>query len=428
MAPVVVGDGPDALRVASALAATGATPRVLLRPTRFGPAWARAGSGALRVAAASADRALGALVEGGPPRRGVLLGGRVRQTPLPPGGLAWFGPGAAAGVFGARARARSAMAMAELVGGGAEERTYADWVSRRMGTPALEGVYAGYARRRFGVGPDELGAAVARSLHVPPEVAPALARPAAGFASLEDAPAGVPVEWGVDVAGFEVVDGRVVAVIRRDGPPVPTPDGVWACVAPPVVTDWLGSALPVGVHTLAAAFRAAPAARVRAPRPALALPDELHVLDDTARFWRVVVPAADPEALWVDFTFAPGAIVPPRGELVEAAAAGLASFGAEGGEAALAGAEVAEIEGGVPLWTPHIRARLRDVHLALRPFGVVPAGRLGAWADLDAAEDLALARGLAVADADPREVHRAQVDPPARLRDLLVSSRAFVHR
>lgn len=424
MAPVVIGDGPDALRVAAALAAAGPAPRVLLRPTAWGPAWARAGSGLLRVAAAGADPLLGALAEAAAPRRAVSLGGRLRETPLVPGGLALWGPGPAGAVFGARARARGLMAMAELVGGGAEERTYADWVERRMGRPALDAVYAGYARRRFGVGAEALGASVARALHVPVSPARPAARPVEGFAALEQAPAGVPVEWGVGVAGLEVVDGKVVAVVRADGPPVPTPDGLWLCVDPGTAARWLGAALPVGIHTLAAAFRTAPAARVRLARPAAPLADETHMLDDTARFWRVVAPAADPGAIWVDFTFPPGAAVPPAGELVEAAEAGLATVGLRPG--AGVGPEVAEVDGGLPLWTPHIHARLRDVHLALRGFGITPAGRLGAWADLDAATDLALARALAAPGADLREAHRAHADPPARLRDLLVSSRSFV--
>ena len=55
--------------------------------------------------------------------------------------------------------------MAEVVGGGMEERSHKDWVVRRMGEPAWRHLYRSYAERRWGLPSEQLSVSLARMYH-----------------------------------------------------------------------------------------------------------------------------------------------------------------------------------------------------------------------------------------------------------------------
>ena len=380
-ARIVVGAGPDALDAAAELAATGAAVTLVLEP------------GAPRAEPIEPVAT-----------RGVALDGRVAALPMRKRDLVRLLGEGAPGLLADYARARLARRRRQLEGIGIEERTYEDWVRRRMGAVAHDLLYAAYATRRFGAPTHELSVSVARLHHG--------ARPEPTPADPADA-RGVEVRFG-SVRRLVVEAGRVRRIDLDDGSI--DCDGVWIARSPATVAGWLGEALDPGLRVDTQRLVADTAMRVvLAGEVPL---DEVHVLDRDAPFFRVRrtgegaafhVRAHGP----VDET----TIV----DTVAAAAGKLGSFSSEG-------ARVEVVTDAEPRWLAGTHARLRRVLAAWSALGIAGVGRSGTMSLVDRATRIAFARALARSEADQRELHRQLLDPPVRSDDLDASLLRFVER
>ncbi len=424
---VVIGSGPDGLRVAALLAARG--DRVTLLQQGPGPSGlARPeipegdGRWRLRTQAGRAG-AGGGLIEVAAPTLGVARDGRVHALPLAPRTVGQLLPD-----HGRRdaarswLRARGRNAMAELLGGGQEERTHRDWVVRRMGAPAWSYLYADYAARRWGLPSDELGVSLARTRHFVEDAGPfsapgpdALAAAAARVAD---------VRSDCRIADVRLQDGRVAAVGLADGAVVPVDGRLWVDDTPVRVTTWLGDAAPEGLHNDATRLAHADARRVVVAGLRADLPDVVHLLDDGATGWRVVSLGGGRGV--VDVTLPIGGPPPPDAALAAAAAGACRASGL--GDARVDGG-VESLRAYVPVWQVTTHAVLREVLGPLDGLGIVLCGRRGAVAALDPGEALDHAGALASGPPpDQREVQRQLVLPPVRLDDLGARITRFVTR
>ncbi len=435
---VVVGSGPDALLSAAVLAGAGLRPVLVLAGGPEGGLGLRhpelpAGTGRMRLDEgdrALAERAVGALVEAPDPSRAVLAEGRVRRLPLSPAEVHRLFPREAR-VPAARAwaRRRARLALNSLLGGGQEERTHRDWVVRRMGAVAWHHLYRGYAERRWGAPSERLGVAVARLFHGTPDPGPHLVAGGGPRVALEAARQAVLDAGGrvihAPVRGLVVADGRVAAV-RAGDEEVPVDGPLWVAASPAVVAGWLGEALEPEVAHDAAKLVALPGARVALAGDAADLPEEVHVLDERAPFWRVVTPYGVERVAIFDYTGpAAGAVddeALARRTAEAAAEVGLGRFTTEG-------ARVERLADHAPLWRPGVHAVLRRVLLAWRRLGIVAVGRGGAFRDLDPGEVIGLAaRYAGEDDPDQLEVHRQRLMPPVWREDLDARITRFVER
>ncbi len=370
-ARIVVGAGPDALDAAAELATTGVAVTLVLEP------------GAAREVPVERDST-----------RGVALDGRVARLPMRPRDLVLLAGGAAPSILAGYARARLGRRRRQLAGVGIEERTYEDWVRRRMGSAAHDLLYASYAARRFGAPSQELSVSVARIHHGARPVLVAADRAAA------------EVEIRVASVRRLVVDGGRVSRIDLDEGAIECEGPIWIARSPATIARWLGDALDPTFRVDTQRLVADTAVRVVLRGDARQLPDELHVLDRNARFFRVRrteggaafharVPAGDTvdESAWID-----------------AAIASAATFGSfSSGDARVDVRIDAE-----PRWLAGTHARLRRVIGAWESLGIAGVGRAGTMALVDRATEIAFARALAEEEESQRELHRRLLDPPGQ--------------
>jgi len=380
-ARIVVGAGPDALDAAAELAATGAAVTLVLEP------------GSPRVDATESVAT-----------RGVVLDGRVASLPMRKRDLVRLLGDRAPTVLADYARARLARRRRQLAGVGIEERTYEDWVRRRMGAAAHDLLYAAYAERRFGAPTSELSVSVARLHHgAPPN--PAHLDPADTR--------GVEIR-SASVRRLAVEDGRVRRIDLDDGSI--DCDGLWIARSPATIARWLGDALDPALRVDANKLVADTAVRVVLAGD---LPlDEVHVLDRDAPFF--LVRRKDAGAAFhvrAHGPFDPTAMI----DTVSVAAARLGSFDTHD-------ARVEIVVDAEPRWSTGTHARLRRVLAAWSSLGIAGVGRSGTMSLVDRATRIAFARALARNEADQRELHRRLLDPPVRADDLGASLLRFVER
>lgn len=328
-------------------------------------------------------------------------------------------------------RARVRNALAEALGGGLEERTYEDWVVRRVGRPLFARRYASYARRRWGRDAGAISASTARWHHFVEHdqrlvTAP---EPTASVAALLAALAEARGERraGAQLARLHVEHGRVAEVELTNGERIRCCAAPWLALDPAAVAALLAPAdLPVDLRVIARRCVNLDRVVVEVPDPDAREEEELHVLDD-APFWAVLrgrgraqlISTVDPAAPWDE-----------ADHLRRCADAGhLMGLALRMDERTA----VRRVQGAQPSWGPQTHAYLRDVLLAWERLGIVVFGRQGAMADLDPLEELAHALSLIATaaegvDADQREAQRVYAEPSAREDDVLAPITPFVTR
>lgn len=435
---IVIGRGPDALRAAAVLATAGHAV-TLLQDADTASGRARPslpeGTGRLRVrpeSRALVEQVLGPLAAFPQSSRAVALRGSVRSLPLQPYEVPAMLPGASvAPAAGAWLRARTKNALRQLTGSGTEERSYRDWVVRRMGGPAYEGLYRSYAERRWGLPGDELSVSVARVFHgqgddLEPSMVAAGEAAAAENAERLIRDAGGTVMTGVSVTGLRLSEGRVAAVLSSAGEhEVEGP--LWVARPPSVVVRWLGDQVESGAAVDGGLLVTRAALRVSLRGDTERLPAEVHVLDEGAPFYRVVRPAGTQGFAVFHASIADGVEPPTPGLIADrfvnaAGELGLGSFERES-------VEVDHAPEHSPVWSRVCHSRLRRTLLRYRDWGIVAVGRRGAFGFLDAAEEIALAGQYRdEASPDQREAHRVAVDPPVLQDDLAAHITRFIER
>jgi hypothetical protein len=449
---IVIGAGPDALRAAAVLAHGGHQVTLLQEASTFNGVdhpEIPLGTGRIRVPAearATAEEILGALVEAPDLMRGVVKGGTIRRLPLSPWEVGqYLESSQRLPAFREWARRRSRNRMHDLLGGGQEERTYRDWVERRMGGPAYEHLYRAWAENRWGASAETLSVTVARSVHGRRDVdskTVAGGGPEVSFKVcqrlIEDAGGQIIVGAKVTRLVVEQVekDRRIVAVEHSDGRiPVADPraDQVWVARSPRVVASWLGDQLDASLHFDAEELICRDLLQVTMRGETDGLPEELHVLDQGAPFYRAVTPYGHEKTIVFHSSLGRNQEMPPKGELVErfsraAEALGIGRFGPVAGQSADT-VLVQRVVGWHPVWTQGTHSRYRRVMLNWQDIGLVGVGRAGSFTPLDPGEEVQL--GLLYRD-EPRpnqhEVHRALLDPPVLLDDLFSSSTRLMER
>lgn len=371
---VVIGDGMGAGRAAAYLSRQGAAvtwlrqqPMAALAPEGRG-VWVGDGGAASAIyggAQAQPAHEMGVWLRGkfyGLPLSFADLGRVLPMQQLPATGMGWT-------------RARAKIALAELIGGGQEQRSYASWMSRRFGTGVLENLYASWCRRRFG-DPTEVSCNVARLVHGAPPEGPR-------FAPVGPLDLGqVRVVSGVNVqrlmaGGVESDQGRFEGQVVVDLPPAE-------------VLRLLGEPLESGVSQDALRLQARHRVTV-VLRGTQELPAETHVLDDSVRFYRIVRPGLLPgfealaDRLCVHYALAEGPAQMPDSALISDAVEGLVRLGlpAQG-----AGAYVIREPFYQPMWSGVHLSRLRNYMLFLEDQGVIPVGRAGTHSYADPSEEL----------------------------------------
>lgn len=419
---VVIGGGPGGLRAAVALRRAGRSVVLLqIGPHAGGNAHpdVPVGRGLTTAPGRLAEALYGEFRDVPGLERAVERHGRVVRLPLSRPQLAALLPKrqvlpAAA----AWARARGAVELKKVVGGGSEQRTYRDWVVQRFGEPVYERLFAPYAARRFG-DPAALSCNVARLFHgVPaPDV---LQAPGAGPALPST---DVDVRLGVTVTG--VADGRVTTdrgVFEGD---------VFVDAPPSVVVGWLPAATATSLRSDAEALVARDAVQVLV-RGGEELPFETHVLDEDVPFYRMVRPGLLPGCEGLTGTVCAHFAVDPEDRSpdeawVSRAVEGLKRAGVRDADGA--GARVQRIPWQHPVWTGTHLSRMRRYALALEELDVVPVGRGGLHGQVDLAAELAWLDGALAEDAEPaRERMRRLVEPPVTDPSVRARLTHFVER
>jgi hypothetical protein len=417
-AHIVVGGGSEAILVAATLVASGQrVTRVVTGPHL--PAGLACGNRpSWRENSATSE--LGARIHG-PVRSvesescGLVVAGATWPLPLSPLQLSKILPRGSrreSARSWTRARARNALSI--VVGGGQEERTYRDWVVRRMGAPAYDHLYADYAERRWGRSGEHLASSVARVAH-----SPALATQRVVPADVRDhtpsrAEALLSAHGGaVYSAGslrLEGEGGRIRRMVLPEAT-LDTEDSIiWTTSSPARVAEWLGDLCPPAARHLAAGLSTSPGVRLRLTGALPDLPDELHVLDP-APCWRLVR-APDDSSAW---------IVSATGALSTSLVEDIRDFAVQNRLAAETATvtDSAELPEGVPAWGPVDHARLRTVLDAWRPLGIRLTGSAGTLTKLDPTD--LVAHVATVLDGGPdalQEAWRTIAAPPTRVDDL----------
>ena len=430
---VVIGAGTDGLRAAAAWAATGEqvclvqstdTPHGLDFPDL------PEGNGRLHVSSdvrAFAETVIGPVVEAPDLVRAIAAREKVHRLPLDFMAVPQlFDASTLQGVGQHFIRRRARNGLIPLTGGGQEERTYRQWVERRMGAPAYRHTYQNYASRRWGADGDNLSSSVARVHHNPSEYSTAGQVPGGGPRSaLEHAisvieAAGGKIISGANVRGLKVVDGKVVAVrvgrrnIAVDGP-------VWIARPPSVVAAWLGDLLHSGLHVDAQSLQAMDAVQVSMPIEEACHFDEIHLLESDSDAWRITQSYGGALQAVYHCTIHPDAPDPDPSVL---AAVG-ASLGFKGLDSSLA--KVERLREWNPVWAPLTHTRLRRLFLAFGELGVVAVGRRGTFSPICPGREIALASLYANSEVpDQREALRSMLEPPVRSDDLNASFRDFI--
>ncbi len=435
---VVVGGGPDALRAAAVFAQAGQAVHLLqLGPTPSGLQHPDLPLGLGRVEVDTGERALvesisGPLVEAPEAQQGIAFGGTVRRLPmsrLEAGRLLPAEQSLHTGRTWARTRFRNVMA--EVIGGGQEERTYRDWVVRRFGEPAWHHLYRPYAERRWGASCESLSVSVARVHHGQPRGESQQVVGGGPATALDQAReiienAGGTISTGVIVESLEVVDGKVASLTTNIGE-VALDGGLAVSAAPDVVAAWLGDQISEGVRVDSAQLRLLTRVQVLLRGNVDGLPQAVHVLDEDAPFWRVVTPYGLEQAAIFHATYPYADAVPPEGDLLRRFVDAASRFGL--GDFSVDGARVEVVPDWQPLWLEGTHARLRRLLMAWRALGIQGVGRGGSFSSLDAAQEIALAHHVATEeDPDLWEYHRLHLSPPSSLPDLHAHITRFVER
>lgn len=436
---VVIGVGPDALRAAAVLSTAGHAVTLLQAgPGPSGLTHPELPHSTGRMCTRDevrpiAEQVLGPLVEAPGIGKGVQLAGRTWHLPLRRRDAPFFGPPArrwalARGLLAARRE----LGAAELTGTGKEERSYKDWVVRRMGEPAWTHLIAPWASRRHGVPAQRLGAAVARHHHAIPDSGPHQVPGGRSHVSLEAAArtilaAGGTIRDRVQVEGLDLRDGRVTGVRLLGGETIPVVGPLWVARGPATVLSWLPAEMRAPYERDAEDLISADLLVLCLKGEVDGLPEELHVLDDDAPFWCVVSPYGIKEfALFLSTTL-PGHPTPSvetmAREAAEAASRlGIGAFSAQ--EARLE--RMVEYQ---PVWTAGSHARFHRIVNLLGDNGIALVGRTGAFSPLDPGAEVELALALCDQERpDVREAFRQISDPPARIDDLRISLRPFIQR
>jgi len=434
----VIGIGPDALRAAAVLA-TGEHRVSLLTagssPSGRGLSSLPVGTGRIRCrpeARATVERVLGPLAPFPDGGRGVALGGSVHRLPLSQATVPTLFPAAALpGAARTWAAARMRNATRQLMGSGTEERSYRDWVVRRMGVSAYAALYRSYAERRWGLPAEELSVAVARLFHGLPDEAEPWMVAAGERGATEQAEsvirrAGGEIQTGVAVQGLVVSGGRVAAVRTAEGE-IPVEGPLWIARAPSVVVGWLGDALESGPRVDGAALRSRQLVQVSFQGDVSRLPAEIHVLDEGAPFYRAVRPAGTQDLIVLHATLDAGVEAPPPRLVADrfvpsARQLGLGSLDPDS-------VQVEVLPEQQPVWGRVCHAHLRRLLLRFRELGVVLVGRSGVFGYLDPGAEIELAAQYRDEESpDQREAQRALTDPPILLDDLEARITRFVER
>lgn len=405
---VVVGGGPGGLRAAVALAKAGR--RVtLLQEGAFAGGSAHpdipVGRGASSAPGALALGLYGEFRAVAGADRGIQIGGRTHALPIGRAELARILPPTKAPAAAlAWSRTRGAIELRKIIGGGAELRTYEDWVVQRFGRPVFEALYADYCQARFGP-PNEISCNVARVVHGIVSDAPLVA-PAAGPA--------------LSTAGVDVRTSVVVKRIRTGQ--VETEDGlftgeVFVDIAPRRVVEWLDDLATAALQNDVGFLHARTALQVLVQGPQ-ELPFETHVLGG-APFYRVVRPGLVPgcgglaDMLCAHYALDAGdpLLSADDDDVVARTVAALAEVGIAG--ASPVGGRVQRIRDHHPVWSGTHLVRLRRYVLALEDLEIVPVGRAGLHAPLDLATDAAYLEAVLAEERAPlRGIVRDVVEPP----------------
>lgn len=437
---VIIGAGPDALR-AAAVRATAGEPVLLLQQaaTVTGLRYPELpqSTGRMRDQPDARDlieKVLGALVEAPDNGQGVLARGQVCWLPLgrrevarllPPARLV----DAARGWLDARSRSKGE---ALVAGAGQEERTYQDWVVRRMGLPAFQALYRAYAEHRFGAPADQLNVTVARQFHALPDPGPHQVAGGRYHVALQEAETrilegGGEIRLDVKVQGLDVKDGRVCAVRLEGGETIDVPGELWVARPPRVVAGWLPVDAVSEVAQDARRLHTADLLVTCLKGEVDGLPEVLHVLDADASFWQVVSPYGIKEYALFMATVPGDAPVEDAESRARRVADDARRLGL--GDFELAGVRVERVADHQAIWTRGCHARFHRVIDRFASLGIVGVGRTGTFSSIDPGEEIALAGGLLQDGATgQRELLRRYVDPPVRLDDLDASIRRFIER
>lgn len=437
---VVVGSGPDALRTAAALAHIGHQVHLVQQsdtPSGLRHPDLPVGTGLIQVAPEHrqiAEAVLGPLVEGPDPERSVVANQCIERLPLGLGGMRRAMPRSVLwGVGKNWLRARGRNAMAEVVGGGMEERSHKDWVVRRMGEPAWHHLYRSYAERRWGLPSEQLSVSLARMYHGGVDDSAVQVVGGGYDQALEQAEkcllaAGGTVSCGHPVTRVECKDGRVRSVHLGDESIIDFDGHLWVCAAPKEVSGWLGEQLPVGIQNHAKRCVQLSATRVALTGETRDMPMELHILDDRASFWRVTSPYGIENVAVFHLTHPVGSNEEPDDAVLaqriadEAAAIGIRGFDAQD-------ARVDRLPAWQPQWGPVAHSWIRTVLKQWSEMGIMAVGRGGAMAALDPGQEIGLVIHLANAGLEgQQEIHRVHTHPPVAPLDLEARLSRFVVR
>jgi hypothetical protein len=145
------------------------------------------------------------------------------------------------------------------------------------------------------------------------------------------------------------------------------------------------------------------------------LPDELHVLDEGAPFWQVVVPYGIEKTAFFHTTFPNPDGLPPASELIRRCASSASVLGI--GDFSEEDAHVEWLPRWMPIWRQGSHARYRRLLRIFQGMGIVGVGRSGAFSPMDPGTEIAFVHRL-MNDPDQPEAHRLLLDPPVRFEDL----------
>ena len=431
---VVIGAGADALRAAASLSVAGHSVLLLQESgTEHGLTHPDLPEGTGRLSVPSelrsqVEKVTGPLVDAPSIRRAVSRSGRIAQLPMAVGDVPKLFPSDDLADVGRQFfQQRLRNALIPLTGGGQEERTYRQWVERRMGQPAFAHAYSHYAERRWGLPGDDLSVAVARLHHNPHGVVGTTVLGGNGVESLERLSSliresGGEIRCGANVRGFKVDEGRVVAVrvgrrnIAIEGP-------VWVARPHSVVADWLGDALGKGARVDARTLQTLDRVQVAFETRTTLAADEIHILDEVAPAWRVSQVYGAGQTAVFHMNLGPDERPPDLNDLVALGASlGLSDLD-------VGSARIERLKDWVPVWAPVVHPRLRRLSLAFAELGVVAVGRRGTFSPLDVGAEVLLAtRYSDETSPDQREALRAMLAPPIRDDDLSASFRDFLWR
>ncbi len=368
-------------------------------------------------------------------RRALWVGGRLVDLPLSRLRLREILPeGEYLRSLGDQARARAKVILRHFVGGGAEERTYRDWVVQRYGSLTYESLHAPYARNRWG-DPGVLNVSLARLHHAAVEEVPRVALGDSPRAGWEALCAGIQSEEGVEVESLGVKDGRVRQLRTAEGSR--DVDALYCACPVAQVLAWLGDEVEAGLKWDVS--RLPHRHRVQVAFPVIGgedvtrgLPEEIHVVHADAPFFRLTRPEALPGAGDLAGWLVAHLSMGPSDrrwslsdtDLCNVVAEGLASLGLH---VFVGEGRVERFRAYDPGWVgPWHPVQIR-VLAALEALGITMVGRVGGYRWLDPGQELAVGMALGSEEAShPREIFRVLADPPVRALDEDTSLDAFV--